>query len=82
MLFLEEARQLAQRYQLNELMIMGPFPAPMEKRAGRFRAQLLIQSTQRNPLHQLLDAWLPQLENLKSTRQVRWSLDVDPLETF
>lgn len=80
--FLEEARQLAERYQLQDVLLMGPFPAPMERRAGRFRAQFLLQSSQRQQLHQLLDAWLPQLESLKSAKQVRWSIDVDPLETF
>jgi primosomal protein N' (replication factor Y) len=62
--------------------LLGPVAAPMEKRAGRFRAQLLVQCEQRAPLHRFLDAWLPAIETLKSARRVRWSLDVDPQETF
>lgn len=61
-----------------DLEIMGPVPAPMEKRAGRFRFQLLIQSASRAYLHNVLKDWCPALEDLDSARKVRWSLDVDP----
>jgi len=62
------------------VLALGPVPAPMERRAGRFRAQLLLQSDDRAPLHGLLMPWLEELETLKSARRVRWSLDVDPQE--
>jgi primosomal protein N' (replication factor Y) len=52
----------------------------MERRAGRWRAQLLLESAARGPLQRLLDAWLPRVENLPEARRVRWSIDVDPLE--
>jgi primosomal protein N' (replication factor Y) len=52
----------------------------MERRAGRYRAQLLVQATQRSELHRLLDAWLPPLSRLPAGRKVRWSIDVDPME--
>ncbi len=61
---------------------LGPLPAPMEKRAGRYRAQLLLQASTRASLHQLLQHWTPRLESLKQGRKVRWSLDVDPMEMF
>ena len=54
----------------------------MAKRAGRFHAQLLIESAERARLHEFLDAWLPEVEALRSARRVRWSLDVDPIELF
>jgi primosomal protein N' (replication factor Y) len=62
--------------------IMEPAPAPMEKRAGRWRAQLLVQSTSRKPLHAFLDRWVPALTALRQARQVRWSLDVDPGDMY
>jgi primosomal protein N' (replication factor Y) (superfamily II helicase) len=62
--------------------LLGPVPAAMAKRAGRYHAQLLIESAERARLHGFLDEWLPQVEQLKSARVVRWSLDVDPLELF
>lgn len=56
----------------------GPFTAPIEKRAGRFRMQLLVQSENRNQLKKLLGDWVTRLEELPDARKVRWSLDVDP----
>ena len=52
------------------------------QRAGRFRAQLLIQANTRAPLHRLISAWLLVLEQMPSGRQVRWSLDVDPVDLY
>jgi primosomal protein N' (replication factor Y) len=77
--FLEAAReQLAQR-RGSQVSLLGPAPAPMEKRAGRYRANLLLQAAQRAPLQNLLAATLPELDQLKQARKVRWSIDVDPV---
>lgn len=77
--FLAQVRALASPIAANELLILGPAPAPMPKRAGRFRAQLLFQSNKRPALHRLLERLLPQLAELPDSRKVRWSLDVDPI---
>lgn len=61
---------------------LGPFPSPMEKRAGMHRAQLLVQGDNRRHLHQLLESLTYYLELSKEARQVRWSIDVDPVDTF
>jgi primosomal protein N' (replication factor Y) (superfamily II helicase) len=62
--------------------LLGPAPAAMAKRAGRYHAQLLVESADRGALHRFLDAWLPALEALPGARRVRWALDVDPIEIF
>jgi primosomal protein N' (replication factor Y) len=84
--FLEQACSLAEalreRFELSGVELLGPVPAPMERRAGRFRAQLLLQGNVRAPLHRLMSAWLPQLEQLPGGRAVRWSLDVDPIDLY
>ncbi|MDF3937138.1 primosomal protein N' [Pseudomonas citronellolis] len=83
--FLDEACAEAERLQAqlgSDVELLGPVPAPMERRAGRFRAQLLLMSSARVPLHRLLSCWLPILETMPSGRQVRWSLDVDPIDLF
>ena len=54
----------------------------MERRAGRHRAQLLLQASGRAPLHKLLAHWLPIIEAMPGGRAVRWSLDVDPIDLF
>lgn len=78
--FLEEARQQARALAVPGVELMGPVPAPMERRAGRFRAQLLLHAPHRQELQQLLHTWVERLSQLKSGRRVRWSLDVDPME--
>ncbi|MDJ0957265.1 MAG: primosomal protein N' [Arenicellales bacterium] len=85
LLFLEEARKLAiasKDCRQKGLQIMDPVPSPMEKRAGRYRAQLLISSHSRPPLHALLDELVPRLESHDLARRVRWSIDVDPMEMY
>jgi primosomal protein N' (replication factor Y) len=77
-----EAEQLLIDMNLGGIELLGPVPAPMERRAGRYRAQLLLQSNARAPLHKLLSSWLLALESMPSGRQVRWSLDVDPVDLY
>lgn len=79
--FLSNAATLAQRLiQANSLQVeaVGPLPAPMEKRAGRYRLQLLLKTKSRSQLHKLLSQLVPNLELIKLDHKSRWSLDVDP----
>ena len=69
----ERARALG-----TQVMALGPVPAPMERRQGRFREQLLLQASERTHLHLLLDQLAPELEAMPQGRRTRWSLDVDP----
>ena len=66
----------------DEVAVLGPIPAPMERRAGRFRAQLLVQSNNRRALHPLLHQLRMYCESSKNSRSVRWSLDIDPTDMF
>jgi primosomal protein N' (replication factor Y) len=80
MQFLSDVSGLFHQSSQQDVIVMGPVPAIMEKRAGRYRAQLLLLSQQRKPLHQLLDHFIPAISSLKLTRKVRWSIDIDPLD--
>ncbi|MBC8027642.1 MAG: hypothetical protein H7Y89_16735, partial [Steroidobacteraceae bacterium] len=62
--------------------VRGPAPAAMAKRAGRYHAQILLECRERAPLHRTLMDLLPRLEALKPPRDLRWSLDIDPLDLF
>jgi primosomal protein N' (replication factor Y) len=68
--------------QQSALEIQGPLPAPMSRRAGMHRTQLLLSSPSRRALHALLDTALPAIHDLPEARKVRWSLDVDPLDLY
>lgn len=59
---------------------LGPLPAPLEKRGGRYRFQLSLNAGNRTALQQLLTPLALVLETLPEARGVRWSIDVDPQE--
>jgi primosomal protein N' (replication factor Y) len=80
--FLQRAAELVTHEQSDYLRVLGPVTAPMAKKAGRYRAQLLIQSSDRKTLHARLATLRPALEAEPSARKVRWSIDVDPIELF
>ncbi|MGN6222048.1 primosomal protein N' [Pseudoxanthomonas sp.] len=79
--FLLAARQVLRDHDPT-LEIHGPLPAPMPRRAGYHRVQLVLSSPERRQLHRLLDAAVPRLYALPEARRVRWSLDVDPLDLY
>ena len=60
----------------------GPLPAPMPRRAGYVRSQLLLAAPARAALHVALEAAVPALYAAPEARRVRWSLDVDPLDLY
>jgi primosomal protein N' (replication factor Y) len=80
--FLDRTRELAEALAGRDVEVLGPATAPMERRAGLYRAQLLLHAPSHSPLQRLLARWLPAVEELPEARKVRWSLDVDPLELF
>ncbi len=80
--FLDRAREIAAALAGPGVEILGPASAPMERRAGHYRAQLLLHAASHGPLQRLFSRWLPAVEELPEARKVRWSLDVDPLELF
>jgi primosomal protein N' (replication factor Y) len=80
--FLQAVVELAQRHGNGHTQILGPVAAPMARRAGFYRYQLLFQSGKRPELHTLLDLLMPEVEKLKLAKKVRWSLDVDPVDLY
>jgi len=57
---------------------LGPVPAPMERRQGRYHLQVMLGAEKRSALHEAC-AWLTAwLEASAEARRARWSLDIDP----
>lgn len=71
------ADELISQQQLR-VAVLGPLPAPMEKRAGRYRVQLLLRSSNRGALQSLLTHICHFMETGKLPARLRWSVDVDP----
>ncbi len=76
---LQQLRQVLEQVPTDPpIKLLGPIPAPMEKRQGRFRWQLMIQSSRRSMLHKVINHASYFLEQAKISRTVRWSIDIDP----
>ena len=58
----------------------GPLPAPMEKRQSRYRMHLLLRCGSRPGLHTVLDSLVTQLDALAAPGDLRWHIDVDPID--
>ncbi len=80
--FLTELANVLRKKQSENVLILGPVPSVMEKKAGYYRAQLLLNTSQRAALHRLLDDSIDEIQRLKLSKKVHWSIDIDPLELF
>ena len=81
-LFFQAVTALVQKLNTGYTQVLGPVSAPMARRAGLYRYQLLFQNTRRQELHVLLDVLIPEIAKLKQAKKVRWSLDVDPVDLY
>ena len=63
-----------------DVMVMGPIPSAMERRAKWYRAQLLLNSINRKALHQLIASQLIAITKIRKGGKVRWSIDIDPID--
>ena len=58
--------------------LIGPLPAPMEKRAGRYRLHFMTKSPHRAHLQALLTQLCQIVEDANKPASVKWTIDVDP----
>ena len=78
--FLRHARRLAEERAPEGLRLYDPVPMRMTRLARRERAQLLVEADQRGPLQAFLAEWMAVLYRQRTARELRWQLDVDPLD--
>ncbi|MEM9605223.1 MAG: primosomal protein N' [Pseudomonadota bacterium] len=78
MAFLNDVHALG--VQFDGVLCPPPAPAPMERRAGRYRAQLLLVADTPRDLVNAATRLRRAMESLPTQRSVRWSIDVDPAD--
>lgn len=76
--FLQHARDAGIKL-AGPVEIYGVVPAAMPRRSSHFLAQLLVQSEARKSLQHFLREWLSLVHALPA-RNLRWSLDIDPID--
>ena len=80
--FLEKIADIAHQMLPKQVSVQGPIVPSMEKKAGQFRAFLLLVANQRGLFSQSIESFLNTIETLSESRKVRWSIDVDPIDNF
>jgi primosomal protein N' (replication factor Y) len=80
--FLQTIITLIQTINTENTLILGPVPAPMLRRVGYYRYQLLLQNNNRIALQRLLTQLVPAIGQLKQAGKLRWSIDIDPLDLY
>lgn len=64
------------------VQVIGPMPAAMARRAGRYRVQLLLLSQDRKSLRELAYTVATTAEQQGRGGDLKWFMDVDPAETL
>ncbi|WP_187265467.1 primosomal protein N' [Reinekea thalattae] len=64
--------------QLGSVRVLGPLPALLSRRAGKFRYLLIVQSDKRSQLHEALNPLHKHYP--REAKQVSWHIDIDPAE--
>ena len=63
----------------SSLQVWDPVAAPLSRKAGFERMQLMVQAGSRAELQNFLTCWLPMVRS-RDSRAVKWLIDVDPLD--
>ena len=77
--FLQEHAQVLRQASENSIDIWGPIPAPMERKAGRYQAHMVLLSTDRARLHFFILHWWQNMLHQKPS-SMKLSLDIVPQE--
>ena len=80
--FLQQLRSSAQPLLPREARLIGPLPAPMQRRAGRFRSQLLVHCANRSQLQRSAHILVQLAQQQKASGGLNWSVDIDPQDMF
>lgn len=77
--FADQALEMGRALQTVQVTLLDAVPAPLERKAGWERAQVLVQSKSRTALQRFVTTWQPMLQQT-APRNLRWLIDIDPLE--
>jgi primosomal protein N' (replication factor Y) len=78
--FLGQLRQQTEHALPRGCRLIGPLPSPLQRRAGKFRCQLLVTATGYREARTAARLLVAAAEQLPSGSSLSWSIDVDPLD--
>ena len=80
--FLRDLRTLAEPTLPQGASLIGPLPSPMQRRAGKFRSQLLLTANSWRAAHQSAGLLVQCADSQRATRDLKWTIDIDPQDVF
>ncbi|MDE0950459.1 MAG: primosomal protein N' [Halioglobus sp.] len=80
--FLQNLRQQSARHLPSDAVLIGPLPSPMQRRAGRYRCQLLLTASSRRTAQAAATTLVAKAEEIPARHGLKWSIDIDPQDVF
>jgi len=80
--FLRQLRQQTETELPRDCRVIGPLPSPMQRRAGKFRSQLLVTAPDRKRAQLAARLLVQRAQTLPARGGLKWSIDVDPMDLF
>ena len=80
--FLQQLRQQCARRIPSNAVLIGPLPSPMQRRAGKYRCQLLLTAPSRKAAQAAATVLVARAEELPARHGLKWSIDIDPQDVF
>ena len=68
------------RMHFKNASLYGPIPSQLERRAGKFRAEIMFVADTHQKIAQAVSMGIEHALTLPEKSQVRWSVDIDPQE--
>ncbi len=78
--FLSHAQRLARERAPDTVRVFDPVPMRLVRLARRERGQLLLEADERMVLQRFVADWVALLRAQRAPRELRWQVDVDPLD--
>lgn len=78
--FLKALKFYGESLAKEEVQLFGPVPSVIERKIGKYRAQLLLQSKNDEVLHDVVTKLITYTETSPLTKKVKWLIDIDPVD--
>ena len=80
--FLRTLRARAEPALPEAASLIGPLPSPLQRRAGKFRFQLISLAADRAAAQVSATVLVTTAESMRARRDLKWSIDIDPQDLF
>ncbi len=80
--FLQTLRERSAPFLPYGAKLIGPLPSPMQRRAGKYRCQLLLTAPTRGAAQTAAGLLVSNAEALPARHGLKWSIDIDPQNVF